>query len=325
MSDEVIKVFTYCGVNDNNGNFMAEIDSNEIKEWKKTYIKGFDESYISIGDNPLDVRNVYCDPDVTYKKGYDNQFYDQLRIFHSKRENDLRSKLNGNYEYKFVEGEGIEVSEISEDGDKKILFYLRSDQFGFSAPSNDKSHPYDLYIMKHKNKDKAIQQVADWLICSRTIGGSFLWPKPFYYKYNKDRGGKITSSRRYYIQDRVDLTLWEIYLWYKNRNKSTIMTRCNDESKSSNLSIWLDHFGDFSTYIDFFCFDDFVEKSKEEKYPKSIFADESCEPKWGKDGINPNIEITNNIDFSKLENMLKRLNDRILKRSTSIEKKINSK
>ena len=100
------------------------------------------------------------------------------------------------------------------------------------------------------------------------------------------------------------------------------MTRCNDESKSSNLSIWLDHFGDFSTYIDFFCFDDFVEKSKEEKYPKSIFADESCEPKWGKDGINPNIEITNNIDFSKLENMLKRLNDRILKRSTSIEKTI---
>ncbi|MEE0264881.1 MAG: hypothetical protein UD936_04555 [Acutalibacteraceae bacterium] len=320
MKDELKKIYTYCGL-DEAKNIVAKIDSDEIDNWKKSYINGFNEGYAISSDKSLDVRLVYCDPDQTYKKGYNHHFFEQLVRFLNKRELELAERLNGKYDYKFVEGQGIEVSETNQDGEKIVLFYLRSDQLGFSAPSNEKSHPYDLYIMQSQNKDEAVKQVADWIIDSRTIGGAFLWPRPFYDTYNPNRGGKITSSRKYYIQDRVDLTLWEIYYWYTDNNKSTIMTRSDDVK--SNLYLWLTHFKDFRTYIEFFCFKDFVTESDEQVYPVDIISGKKCEPKWGEDGQNPEIEITSKLDINKVKGMLERLNNSILNRSIMIEDKLS--
>lgn len=324
MKDEFKKLYTYCGLNEvknKEKNIVAKIGSNEMDDWKKKYISCFKECYDS-SNNQLNVRLVYCDPDQTYEKKFNHHFFEQLERFLKNRENELEGKLNGKFDYKFVEGQGIEVSETDRNGEKNTLFYLRSDQLGFSAPSNVKTHPYDLYIMKSDDKTKAIEQVANWIVGSRTIGGSFLWPRPFYDKYNKSRGGRITSNRKYYIQDRVDLTLWEIYYWYNDKNKSTIMTRCDDDK--SNLSLWLTHFKNFSTYIEFFCFKDFVKELNKQLYPTDIISGENCEPKWGNAGQNPEIKITSKLDIDIVEGMLERLNNSILNRSMMIEENCSS-
>lgn len=172
------------------------------------------------------------------------------------------------------------------------------------------------------------EQVADWIIASRTIGGSFLWPEEFYKKYNLSRGGKINSKNRFYIQDRVDLTLWEIYYWYNKNKISTIMTRVRDEQAKEDLKKWLSHFKDFETYIEFFCFETFVSKEKSIKSvnlrPINILTSKNEEPKWGEQGENPKIEITSDLELTTIEEMLKGLNEKILNRSKKMEQIISS-
>lgn len=315
MKNEYKKLYTYCAL-DKNNNLVQEIESNEIDAWKKGYIKRFKEGYIDTFDKSLDVRSIYCDPDQTYKKGYNHHFFEQLVLFLNKREEESGNKLNGKYIYKFIEGEGIEVSGVDKNDVEIEPFYLRSDQFCFSAPSNEKSHPYDLYITKASNKDDAVEKVANWIISSRTIGGSFLWPRPFWDKYNPQRGGTITSNRRFYIQDRVDLTLWELYYWYNDISKPTIMKRCDEQN--SNLRLWLKHFNDFNTYISFFCLENFAEKVDEQFYPIDIIRGEIHKLKWGINGENPEIEITKEMDIDTVQQMLERVNECVLKRSISI-------
>ena len=326
------KLFTYCWLDTKNSsekNKVVKIGCNEINDWKSEYINWFLKRYICLYDDPIKVKSVYCDPDITYKKDYNHYFFEQMVKFLNKREDNLKEKLNNHYIYKFEEGKGIGVSEANQKGEKKFLFYLRSDQLGFSAPTMKKSHPYDLYITKSENKYDAVQQVADWVIKSRTIGGSFLWPIPFYDYYNLNRGGKITSTRRYYIQDRADLTLMEIYYWYNKNKKSTIMTRVRDEKAKEVLKKWLSHFKDFETYIEFFCFEGFVSKEKSIKSanlrPINILTSKNEEPKWGEQGENPKIEITSDLEFTTIEEMLKGLNEKILNRSKKMEQIIASK
>lgn len=316
------KLFTYCWLDTKNSsekNKVVKIGCKEINDWKSEYINWFFKGYICLYDDPIKVPLVYCDPDTTYKKDYNHHFFEQMVKFLNKREDNLKEELNNHYIYKFEEGKGISVSEANQKCEKKFLFYLRSDQLGFSAPTNEKSHPYDLYIMKSKNKYDAVQQVADWVIKSRTIGGSFLWPMPFYDYYNPNRGGKITSTRKYYIQDRADLTLMEIYYWYNDKEKSTIMNRKNIEK--DNLKLWLSHFKNFETYIKFFCFESFMH-DKDHNIPKDIINGKICDPKWGENNEKPKNEITKSLDFQTIHKMLERLNIMILKRSEILEGKI---
>lgn len=346
MKKKYKELYTYCGLNNRKENIVAKIGSNEIVEWKWNYRSSFKKSYVSSFEK-LDVQEYYCDPDQTYKKGYDHKFFYQLVKFlnkkeeeFNKREEEFKDKLNGKFKYIFEENNGIKVFEIvkKDNGseDENELFYLSSDQLGFSAPSNEKEHPYDLYI-KQQCKCDVIEQVTEWIISSRTIGGSFLWPTPFYTYYNRARGGTIKSDRSHYIQDRVDLTLWEIYYLYQKINrikhvgKNTIMESCMESCNkrfrnkdNGNLTKWLDHFKDFQTYVQFFCFCDFVRKEEDEYKPVDLFTGQINEPQWGEQGEHPEVQIKDDVDPDELVEMLEQLNDKILSRSQEMEKIINN-
>lgn len=272
---------------------------------------------------------MYCDPDTTYKKSLDNHFFERLVTFLNEQEDhfseekdfDKKPRLEGKYEYEFEMNKGIKVTSDNE----KDIFYLKSDQLGFSAPTNEKVYPYDLFLIKSRDSDKALKQVANWIVSSRTIGGSFLWPEQFYKKYNLSRGGKIDSKNKYYIQDRVDLTLWEIFYWYENNknndssNKKVIkMTSVNDEKATDALEKWLSHFKTFETYIEFFCFQDFV---NEKSCPINILSGSAEEPQWNNTS-DRKPEITEQLDKKKIYKMLDRVNTMILKRSKKIEELI---
>lgn len=345
---DINELYTFCALDKDGKNIVAKINSCEIKKWKKEYKKCFNESYFSLSSVKSTVRTRYCDPDTTYKEGCNHHFFEQLTHFLNKREeefwNNPDSKLENKYEYCFKERsrkkdcekckprrrcedceEGIEVFEIDCKKNKKRIFFLRSDQLGFSAPTKDRSYPYDLYLMKSENKDDALKQVVDWIAFSRTIGGSFLWPTPFYQSYNLNRGGKISSPKKYYIQDRVDLTLWEIFYWYENNknndssNKKVIkMISGNDEKATDALEKWLSHFKTFETYIEFFCFQDFV---NEKSCPINILSGSAEEPQWNNTS-DRKPEITDQLDKKTIYKMLDRVNTMILKRSKKIEELI---
>lgn len=62
-----------------------------------------------------------------------------------------------------------------------------------------------------KDPDAIAEFLANYVYKTRTLGGSFLWPKSLCSTYNKSRG------IRNYIEDRVDLTLLEIKHIYEIR------------------------------------------------------------------------------------------------------------
>ena len=315
---DINELYTYCALNEDGENIVEKIESRKIFKWKKEYIARFRTSYISPLKKTNLVNALYCDPDTTYKKSLDNHFFERLVTFLNKQEDnfseekdfDKKPRLEGKYEYEFEVNKGIKVMRDKEDS-----FYLKSDQLGFSAPTNEKVYPYDLFLIKSRDIDKALKQVANWIVSSRTIGGSFLWPEQFYKKYNLSRGGKIDSKNKYYIQDRVDLTLWEIFYWYENNknndssNKKVIkMTSVNDEKSTDALEKWLSHFKTFETYIEFFCFQDFV---NEKSCPINILSGSAEEPQWNNTS-DRKPEITEQLDKKTIYKMLDRVNTMIL-------------
>jgi len=218
----------------------------------------------------------YRDPD-----GNSREFYEDLAKFLNKQE----EQVQGNWIYSANE-KTIKVSE----GEKEI-FILKSDQFGFSAPRLERDHPYDIYLDK---PECDIKNVCEWIYYSRTIGGSFLWPSKIYDGYNGFRGGKKESSEMadekyvkspstkqgkgmnsFHLEDREDLALLEIYLFYHRNDKKELWElaklRIIDEGI---LGKWFDHFGSFETYVNFFRFNSFVCKDGKEYVPRSIITGE---------------------------------------------------
>ena len=312
--EDINELYTYCALNEDGKNIVEKIKSRKLIKWKKKYIARFRASYTSHLKKTNLVNALYCDPDTTHKKSLDNHYFERLVTFLNEQENffDKKRVLEGKYTYKFEADKGIKVTIDNENNG----FYLKSDQLGFSAPTNEKVYPYDLYLMKSKGTKADIEQVADWIITSRTIGGSLLWPEQFYKIYNSSRGGKINSKKRFYIQDRVDLTLWEIYYWYNENEESTIMTRVKDEQAKEDLKKWLSHFKTFETYIKFFCFEYFVD---EKSCPINILSGVAEDPQWNNNTRNRKPEITEQLDIETIYKMLDRVNTMILRRSMRIE------
>ncbi len=232
----------------------------------------------------------YQDPD-----GNCFEFYKDLAAFLNEQEDVYKPEQEELYHYEPCEEKpfGIEVT----DNKGELQFYLKSDQFGFSRPSTDQKHKYPYYIYLEKckeekiGKEDSVNKVCKWMIESRTLGGSFLWPTDmlkgrFFANYNTARGGtnpfengkyKGRQYNNYPIEDRVDLTLLEIFLYYHKEEYSDKWNKIrlkkwfdlNEEADKEKAKQWFGHFGSFEKYVDFFCFNDFVHEVKnnnEKKY-----------------------------------------------------------
>ncbi len=296
------------------------------------------------------VTGPYRDPD-----GNCFEFYKDLATFLNEREVEHIKQEQYHYE---AWGKPFGIKVINNKGE--LQFYLKSDQFGFSRPSTEHKHPYDVYLYLNDEdslkKDK-VEQVCEWIYYSRTIGGSFLWPTnmmkgSYYANYNTARGGsnpfedgkyKGGKYKNYPIEDRVDLTLLDIFLYYNNKDYSdkwnkTILYKWfeNEKNEGANKKIanqWLGHFGSFEKYVDFFCFNDFVHEIKNKYKPIDI-----VESKLNKEGELKGKEIIKEKEyFSKnreefsiydkdkktMEKMFNNVNILITRRTETMEKIIN--
>ena len=266
---------------------------NKGKEETEKY--EFVKKYAEWIENPRQGECPYSDPDGVNENNVKNiGFYTNITSFLNNRCKEFTDKSRLEVEnIEFLLPTGIKKDE-PEPKNRTIVveghnLYLTSDQFGFSANENiydnkndrlKKQYPFVKYV---KNYDGSDSLVGETIWYTRTIGGSFLWPKVdqngWRSLYNENRG--VGS----YIEDRADLTLYEIKEFYDeyaykkddsdfNRviNKGSILLNDDD---AKYIYDWLSIFKNFKTYVDFFCFDDFVNKEDDEYYPKDIFTGKS--------------------------------------------------
>ena len=266
---------------------------NKGKEETEKY--EFVKKYAEWIENPRQGECPYSDPDGVNGNNVKNiGFYTNITSFLNNRCQEFTDKSRLEVEnIEFLPPTGIKKDE-PEPKNRTIVveghnLYLTSDQFGFSANKdiydnkNDrlkKQYPFVKYVENYGGSDSLVGETI-WY--TRTIGGSFLWPKVdqngWRSLYNENRG--VGS----YIEDRADLTLYEIKEFYDeyaykkddsdfNRviNKGSILLNDDD---AKYIYDWLSIFKNFKTYVDFFCFDDFVNKEDDEYYPKDIFTGKS--------------------------------------------------
>lgn len=280
----------------------------------------------------------YSDPDKVNYVGVSNKlFYKNLTLFLNKQlqnkglvddghdDKNAILKIKGgfceptNEKMSPIWYEATE-SEIWNPSDKTISaeltdgtwLYLTSDQFGFSHPVRDKhkwkefaggrngfkgAYPYGRYL-ELRNGDHEF--VAQCIYDTRTIGGSFIWPKVYHGSwsspYNAHRGAGS------YIEDRVDLTLLEIKEFYEAYNECAATPSQEAvgqllETKTNNRNIllkygdreaifkWLTVFKSFENYIKFFCLDDFAPKGNVIDIANSTVVDENEESAEDKKNI----------------------------------------
>ena len=291
------------------------------------------EEYVRYAEDFPDI--FYEDPDETHAHGKNSFFYLQLVAFLNKREHIMRNKLRKDdgpwfYEMKGQIKGNNQPSGITVRKGKEDIMYLRSDQFGFSTPKdsieNDCRYPYVKYMIESNSPDK-YRHVADWIWNTRTVGGSFIWPIQHDEKNNRWQSHYNTSRGiRSYIQDRVDLTLFEVKHYYdydktnieEYEHKDDVLFK--EIKRNPNMSAWLNHFGSFEIFVEFFMFDHFVCKTEDGKMtPQNILT--------GKPLTEKNVEeiksargIIQNLPVDDIKNMLDNVKNWILERSKLIDK-----
>lgn len=216
---------------------------------------------------------IYTDPDMKYDLRKDCLFYKTLVDFLNMREQEMKKATNDprwTWKYEacgYVSGNVTPAGIKAINQDKMVCIYLRSDQFGFSAPQRSKmnrlEYPYAGYLAKSADTNR-FQNVARWIWITRTIGGSFIWAiqkwGTWQSVYNRERG----VNR--YIQDRVDLTLFEVMKYFKKElDVGDVLFK--ELQRNQSMKTWLDHFGTFKTFVDFFMLNQFVDETY---MPKNI-------------------------------------------------------
>lgn len=266
--------------------------------------------------------NIYIDPD--YKKNED--FYRALSNFLNAANSHRKNKLS--FEAYETPDEMISVYYNKGRKDEKKYFSLQSDQLGFSAVPwiyFSTKYPLSRYLEMQKNKldkdpDAIAEFLANYVYKTRTLGGSFLWPKSLCSTYNKSRG------IRNYIEDRVDLTLLEIKHIYEIRKWEKLLPYGGDilfqSCKNNDAQTWFGFFKSFEDYVDFFEFNDFVENisktSKKEYMPINILTGDPFE----KDYLNYEKDVLKVLEEDKLKAMLDLVMRKVKTRSEDMEKLI---
>lgn len=267
---------------------------------------------------------IYNDPDN--KKN--DKFYSDLSNFL----NAARISRNNKKILSFKANEdpyGMITAYYKDKKGEEHHFTLHSDQFGFSAvPCTyfKQNYPLSRYLEMQKNKSendqaKAAEFLTKYVYTTRTLGGSFLWPEIWHRDYNMGRGN------RSYIEDRVDLTLLEIKHYFEYRDlddKKKFKYRRDllfSRYKIPDAQTWFGFFDSFEDYVDFFMFNDFVDKDKQTKeyMPINILTGEAFEKGY------LNYE-TNTLKKIEDENQLKEMLDLVMRkvkaRSVDMEKLI---
>lgn len=281
---------------------------NKGKEETEKY--EFVKKYAEWIENPRQGECPYSDPDevnnninnnnINYVKN--SEFYEALTDFLICSKDKIQESCGFVLEFKEPTKSRKKPGDrtITVQKDENDYLYLTSDQFGFSANKkgiyDEKNHKLNekYPFVKYVKNGGVKSLVGDTIWNTRTIGGSFLWPKVednrgyWVSTYNTERGvGKnpVHVDDDFYIEDRVDLTLYEIKEFYeayieskdydsvkKNMSKDSLILRYCD---SKEIFIWLSLFGTFENYVNFFCFNDFVNNIDGKYYPKDIFSGES--------------------------------------------------
>ena len=284
------------------------------KEYDEGDASDFIVKYVKYMDGNWEEKCPYSDPDATYNDYVKNpEFYNKLTDFLNRKDVKIDShapdflRINKLEKPKQDEGKPydrtISITLNTSEGNTsegELHLHLTSDQFGFSANKkgiyDEKNHKLNekYPFVKYVKNGGVKSLVGDTIWNTRTIGGSFLWPKVednrgyWVSTYNTERGvGKnpVHVDDDFYIEDRVDLTLYEIKEFYeayieskdydsvkKNMSKDSLILRYCD---SKEIFIWLSLFGTFENYVNFFCFNDFVNNIDGKYYPKDIFSGES--------------------------------------------------
>lgn len=258
-------------------------------------LSGENADISEILENVKNTGNYYTDPDRHSNPPKWSDYYERIEDYLNNQEECFykRELIEEKWKYKFIGNETPSGIRVTTGNDKLIYsLVLRSDQFGFSAPRiNGKTitacsdkYPYWCYLEK-SNNNKA-NDVVNWITNTRTIGGSFIWPvwkkdgvKNLYSYYNVgDKKNKLKGRGvGSYIEDSVDLTLYEVKHYYdwinseENKDKDItkdytytddVLYKTELESEKSPMVTWLNHFGTFETYVKFFMFDDDFVKSE---------------------------------------------------------------
>lgn len=278
-----------------------------------------------IKDKSESSNKLYIDPD----KKENEEFYRELSNFL----NASRISRKNNKILSFEANEapyGMITVYYKDKYGNKQHFTVHSDQFGFSAVPCiyfRKNYPLSRYLEMQKNKsdkdpDAVAEFLANYVYTTRTLGGSFLWPETLWKDYNKSRGNGN------YIEDRVDLTLLEIKHYFEYRDlddkkkfkySGDILFRYYD---NLDAQTWFGFFDSFEDYVDFFMFNDFVDKDKQTKEytPINILTGEAFETDYPRRQTNVLKEIE---DEKQLKEMLERVRDMVEKRTKKMEDLIN--
>lgn len=278
-----------------------------------------------LGGSEIAYSDIYIDPDNKKNEEFYRELSNFLNVSRISRKNNKILSFEAN-EAPY----GMITVHYKGQNGKEYGFRLHSDQLGFSAVPCiyfRKNYPLSRYLEMQKNKsdkdpDAVAEFLANYVYTTRTLGGSFLWPETLWKDYNKSRGNGN------YIEDRVDLTLLEIKHYFEYRDlddkkkfkySGDILFRYYD---NLDAQTWFGFFDSFEDYVDFFMFNDFVDKDKQTKEytPINILTGEAFEtdyPGYKKDTLK---EIE---DEKQLKEMLERVRDMVEKRTKKMEDLIN--
>ena len=292
-----------------------------------------------IKDKSESSNKLYIDPDAKENKGFYRDLSNFLNAARISRKNNKILSFEANEALYGM----ITVYYKDKYGNEQH-FTVHSDQLGFSAVPKiyfRKNYPLSRYLEMQKNKsdkdpDAIAEFLANYVYTTRTIGGSFLWPESWYKVYNMNRGnGKDDKSDNKdndqdnnigYIEDRVDLTLLEIKHYFKYRElddkkkfkySGDILFRYYD---NLDAQTWFGFFDSFEDYVDFFLFNDFVDKDKQTKEytPINILTGKPFE----KDYLNYEKGVLKKASEEELKEMLDLVMDKVKTRSENMEKLI---